>query len=204
MTWFTVLVFFFNLSLIEININIFTQINHLTFRSGYVTWGTLVSAVFLVGEILVMAMLWIKTQEETKKPEWMRDYAYTAPIYMIRTNYKTITKYYTFICYLKKILLAICLTSFYSEPITAIFALGIATTAFIMFSVYCEPYERRYLRIHLYMMETLKIFLYLSLLNFTEKYTNDGRMIYMISVIYWLVTFIFAINFFYILCSLIA
>lgn len=67
----------------------------------------------------------------------MRDYSYTAPIYMIRTNYKTVTKYFWFGCCVKKILLAIMVTTLYSSPDSAILGICSVQVVFICFAVYC-------------------------------------------------------------------
>jgi hypothetical protein len=67
----------------------------------------------------------------------MRDYTYTATIYMIRTNYKTATKYFWFFCCIKKILLALMITSMYSDPSAAIIGISSVQIVFLCFAVYC-------------------------------------------------------------------
>lgn len=47
MVWVNFLIVFFYFSLIEININVFTQISNLTFSSNFATTGAFFSAVFL-------------------------------------------------------------------------------------------------------------------------------------------------------------
>ena len=167
MVWYTFFITFFYLSLIEININIFTQIANLTFSSGFAAFGAFCSAVFLAVEILVIGLLWLKIREESIKPEWMRDYTFTAPIYMIRTNYKTVTKYFWVLSCFKKILLCLFVAIYYHDPSSAILSISVVQPFYIALCIYCEPYERRYVRMHLYIMEVLKIFVFLSLINFT-------------------------------------
>lgn len=132
----------------------------------------------------------------------MRDYAYTAPIYLIRTNYKTITKYFWIFCCLKKILISLMITMFYKNPTYSIVGVSAIQVFFLCFSIYCEPFERRYIRIHFYVMELIKLFLYVSLINFTEKYVSEARMIEMVKILYGMLTFMFGFNFFYILISI--
>jgi len=45
--WFNLLIVFFYFSIIEMNINIFTQISNLTFSSSFATTGAFFSALFL-------------------------------------------------------------------------------------------------------------------------------------------------------------
>jgi hypothetical protein len=47
MLWFNLLIVFFYFSLVELNINIFTQVSNLTFSSSFATVGPFFSAVFL-------------------------------------------------------------------------------------------------------------------------------------------------------------
>jgi hypothetical protein len=68
MMWFNILIVFFYFSLIEININIFTQIANLTFSSSFANTGTFFSAVFLAGEIVILLLLFLKAKEEMIKP----------------------------------------------------------------------------------------------------------------------------------------
>ena len=202
MTWFTFFITFFNLSLIEININIFTQIANLTFSSGFAVFGAFASAVFLALEFLVIGLLWMKIREEGLKPEWMRNYAYTAPIYLIRTNYKTVTKYFWVIHSTKKILMALFTVMYYHHPDSAIISAGTIQIIYVMVCIYCEPYERRVLRIHLYLIEMLKGVLYFSMLNFTQKYESYVQMISMTMVLYTNLAMIFGCNLFFILAHL--
>lgn len=67
----------------------------------------------------------------------MRDYTYTAAIYLIRTNYKTITKYFWFFACIKKILLALMITVLYSDPSSAILGISSVQIIFLCFAVYC-------------------------------------------------------------------
>jgi hypothetical protein len=126
---------------------------------------------------VVLGLLVLKIREETIKPEWMRDYTYTATIYMVRTNYKTATKYFWFFCCVKKILLALMVTVMYADPTNAILGISCVQIAFLCFAVYCEPHERRYIRIHYYATEGMKLFIYVCLINFTEQYVEYARMI---------------------------
>lgn len=135
--WLNFFIIFFYLSLIEININIFTQIGNLTFSSGFAATGAFFSALFLAIELVVLVLLALKIREETIKPEWMRDYTYTAALYLIRTNYKTVTKYFWFFACIKKILLAIMITTMYDSPSSAIIAISSVQIIFICFAVYC-------------------------------------------------------------------
>ena len=135
--WFNVLIVFFYFSLIEININIFTQIANLTFSSSFANIGAFFSAAFLAGEIVVLLLLFLKAKEEMIKPQWMRDYSFTATIYLIRTNFKTITKYFWFISCIKKILLALVITTLYNNPEQAIVGVCTVHTIYLCIAIYC-------------------------------------------------------------------
>lgn len=137
MFWFNLLIVFFYFSLIEMNINIFTQISNLTFSSNFATTGAFFSGTFLSLEIVLLILLFLKAKEEMIKPEWMRDYSFTPTIYLIRTNFKTITKYFWFVSCLKKILLAIMLTAFYKSPLSAIIAVCCVHTIYLSLAIYC-------------------------------------------------------------------
>lgn len=67
----------------------------------------------------------------------MRDYAYTPTIYLVRTNYKTITKYFWFISVIKKILLAMMITLLYDDPISSIIGVSTVHAIYLCLSVYC-------------------------------------------------------------------
>lgn len=135
--WFNFLIIFFYFSLIEMNINIFTQVANLTFSSAFATAGTFFSALFLALEITLVVLLLLKAKEEMIKPEWMRDYSFTPTIYLIRTNYKTVTKYFWFFSCLKKMLIALVMTVFYETPVSAIVAVCTVHTAYLGLAIYC-------------------------------------------------------------------
>lgn len=63
MLWFNALIVFFYFSLIEININIFTQIANLTFSSSFATTGAIFSAIFLAAEVVLLLLLFLKAKE---------------------------------------------------------------------------------------------------------------------------------------------
>ena len=67
----------------------------------------------------------------------MRNYTYSAPIYLIRTNYKTITKYFWFFCCVKKILIALMITVLYEASNYAIIGVSSVTAVFICIAVFC-------------------------------------------------------------------
>ena len=62
MMWFNILIVFFYFSLIEININIFTQIANLTFSSSFANTGAFFSAAFLAAEIVILLLLFLKAK----------------------------------------------------------------------------------------------------------------------------------------------
>jgi hypothetical protein len=66
--WFNFLIIFFYFSLIEININIFTQVSNLTFSSPFATAGAFCSALFLALEVTLLVLLLLKAKEEMIKP----------------------------------------------------------------------------------------------------------------------------------------
>ena len=61
--WLTLPLHFFYFSLIELNINIFTQIGNLTFSSSFAATGAFFSALFLSLEIFLLFVLLLKTRE---------------------------------------------------------------------------------------------------------------------------------------------
>ena len=136
------------------------------------------------------------------KPEWMRDHSYTPTIYLIRTNYKTLTKYFWFVSCIKKILLAMMLTIFYGNPLSAIIAVCVVHTVYLFLAIYCEPHERKYLRVHFYITEGTKLFLFLSLINFTTKYNSTVQLINLTRIFYGLMAFVFGMHLAFMLISL--
>lgn len=66
--WFNFMIIFFYFSIIEININIFTQVANLTFSSGFATTGAFFSAVFFAVQFTVLVLLMLKAKEEMIKP----------------------------------------------------------------------------------------------------------------------------------------
>ena len=81
----------------------------------------------------------------------MRDYSFTPTIYLIRTNYKSITKYFWFFSCLKKILIALVITAYYEEPLNSIIAVSTIHALYLSLAIYCEPFERKYIRVHFYL-----------------------------------------------------
>ena len=71
------------------------------------------------------------------KPEWMRDYSFTPTIYLIRTNFKTVTKYFWFISCLKKMLLAMMITVLYRNPLAAIVGVCAVHSVYLGLAIYC-------------------------------------------------------------------
>ncbi len=163
---FNFLIVFAYLSLVEININIFTQMVNLTFSSSFAATGAFFSALFLGLEIVILILFFFKSKEELTKPEWMQNHSYSALHYLIRTNFKSLTKYFFFCCSIKKILFALIIVVFYDSPSNAILGFSILQAIFLCFSIYLEPYQKRYLRIHFYICESLKLFFFFSLINF--------------------------------------
>lgn len=200
--WFNFLIIFFYFSIIEININIFTQVANLTFSSPFATAGAFFSALFLALEITLLVLLFLKAKEEMIKPEWMRDHSFTPTIYLIRTNYKTVTKYFWFFSCLKKALIALVLTVFYEAPLSAIMGVSTVHAAYLGLAIYCEPFERKYIRVHFYLTEAMKMFMFLSLLNFTTKYAYYVELISLTTIFYALLAFIFGAHLFFLLTHL--
>lgn len=110
---------------------------NLTFSSGFATTGAFFSALFLALEITLLVLLLLKAKEEMIKPEWMRDYSFTPTIYLIRTNYKTLTKYFWFFSCLKKILIALVITICYDTPVSAIVGVSAVHGAYLGLAIYC-------------------------------------------------------------------
>ena len=132
----------------------------------------------------------------------MRDYSFTPTTYLIRTNYKTITKYFWFVTCAKKILIALVITVLYDSPLNAIIGVCAVHASYLCLGIYCEPYERKYLRVHFYLTEGMKLFMFLSLLNFTTQYAYFVQLISLTMIFYGLLAFIFAAHFFFLLLHL--
>lgn len=69
-------------------------------------------------------------------------------------------------------------------------------------SMYIEPFEKRHLRIHFYFCEVLKLFLFLSLVNFVEKYKEYTALTDVTEVFFVMLGFIFGFHFFALLFCL--
>ena len=136
------------------------------------------------------------------KPEWMRDHSFTPTLYLIRTNYKSVTKYFWFFSCLKKALLALVLTVFYEQPLNAIVGVSAVHAAYLALAVYCEPYERKYIRLHFYITEGMKMFMFLSLVNFAGEYAEQANLISLTMIFYGLLAFIFSLHFLFLLIHL--
>ena len=61
--WFNLLIVFFYFSLIEININIFTQLRHLTFNDSFSSAGSISSIIFLLAETILLVFLLLKAKK---------------------------------------------------------------------------------------------------------------------------------------------
>lgn len=61
--WFNLLIVFFYFSLIEVNINIFFQLRHLTFDDSFATAGSISSIIFLLAEAILLAFLLLKAKK---------------------------------------------------------------------------------------------------------------------------------------------
>lgn len=132
----------------------------------------------------------------------MRDFSFSPCFYLIRTNYKTVTKYFWFISCIKKVFFALFITIFYSDPVSAIITISSVEALYILIAIYCEPYERRYLRLHFYITEGFKLFVFISLLNFSEKYTFNKQLIDITQIFYIVLALIFGSHFGWIMINL--
>lgn len=132
----------------------------------------------------------------------MRDYSFTPTIYLIRTNYKSITKYFWFFSCLKKILIALVITTYYEEPLNSIVAVSTIHALYLSLAIYCEPFERKYIRVHFYLTEAMKMFMFLSMVNFTTKYAYFVELIGLTIIFYALLAFIFGSHLFFLLVHL--
>ena len=133
----------------------------------------------------------------------MQDHSYTAIVYLIRTNYKSLSKYFFFFSTAKKIFFALLIVAYYDQPQKAIQAFSILQMIFVCFSLYIEPFEKRYLRIHFYTCELLKLFFFLSLINFVEKYKEYTKLTDVTEVFFVMLGLIFGFHFFGLLFCLI-
>lgn len=138
------------------------------------------------------------------KPEWMRDYAYTPTIYLVRTNYKTITKYFWFISVIKKVLLAMMITLLYDDPLSSIIGVSTVHAIYLVLAIYCEPFERKYIRVHFYMTEGLKMFMFLCLVDFTTKYVQFIELIGLTQIFYAMLAFIFGSHLLFLLVNIVS
>lgn len=109
---------------------------NLTFSSDFAAAGAFFSAWSLATEIIVVVLLVLKCREEMMKPEWMQDQSYSALHYLIRTNYKTATKYFFFVSCSKKIIFAFIVVVFYDSPDSSIVGLTSVQIIFLCLSVY--------------------------------------------------------------------
>lgn len=66
----------------------------------------------------------------------MQDYSYSALHYLIRTNYKSLTKYFFFWTAIKKILFALIIVAFYNSPSDAIIGYSALQVIFLCLSIY--------------------------------------------------------------------
>ena len=114
----------------------------------------------------------------------MQDHSYTAVLYLIRTNFKSFSKYFFFWSSIKKILFALIIAACYDNPGNAILGFSTLQMIYLCFSLYVEPFEKRYLRLHFYTCEILKLFLFISLINFVEKYKEFTALIEMTEVFF--------------------
>lgn len=133
----------------------------------------------------------------------MRDYAYTPTMYLVRTNYKTITKYFWFISVVKKILLAMMITLLYDDPLSSIIGVSTVHAVYLCLAIYCEPFERKYIRVHFYLTEAMKMFMFLSLIDFTTKYVEFIQLINLTQIFYTMIAFIFGCHLFFLLLNII-
>ena len=125
----------------------------------------------------------------------MYDHSYSALLYLLRTNYKLPSKYFFFYQALKKILFALVITACYDNPPDAILGLSVIQIIFLCTSMYFEPFEKRYIRIHFYICESCKLFLSVSLINFVEKYTEYTALTEVTSIFFFMFAVIFGLHF---------
>ena len=67
----------------------------------------------------------------------MRDFTYSPCTYLIRTNFKTITKYFFFISCIKKILFALVITLIYENPVGSVVGLSAVEAIYLCIAIYC-------------------------------------------------------------------
>lgn len=124
----------------------------------------------------------------------MQNHSYSALHYLIRTNFKSATKYFFFFSAIKKILFALIIVVFYDSPSSAILGFTSLQIIFLCLSIYLEPHQKRYIRIHFYLCETLKLFLFISLINFVEKYREFTKLIEVTKILFLMLAAIFGFH----------
>jgi hypothetical protein len=103
----------------------------------------------------------------------------------------------------KKVLLGLMLTVQYQSPEYAIVGVCVVHACYISIAVYCEPFERKYVRAHFYFTEAMKLFLFMGLIDFTSEYGNGVQLIDLTVIFYGLLASVFGLHFLFMVLSLI-
>jgi hypothetical protein len=94
------------------------------------------------------------------------------------------------------------MTALYNNPVGAIVAVSCVHATYLSIAIYCEPYERKYIRVHFYLTEAAKMFMFISLINFTTLYTNQTALLDITVIFYGLLAFIFGMHLFFLLIAI--
>ena len=78
----------------------------------------------------------------------------------------------------------------YNNPENQLMGLAIFQGLWTVFCVGVSPYSRKYMRLNLYVNETLKFLIYVALINFQQQYVQFQSVISIIYIIYVLIVLI--------------
>ena len=103
-----------------------------------------------------------------------------------------LSKYFWFCGCIKHLILPFIVACLYQHPYNQLLGLSIFQAIWVMLCVGIIPYKRKYMRLNLYISETLKFLMYVSALNFQQQYVGDKTVVSIVHIMYVLVILLLA------------
>lgn len=191
MAWLGLFIQAFYMSLIELNLNTAIQVANMNISTTFSIFGLMFCGIMVAFEVLVVGYFFKEHKEQSLLKEKYRDQSYST-FWHLGSDRKFIAKYYWFWSAGKKVVLPFLYVCLQDKPHTLITAVAVTQAIWLILTVYCEPYERKYLRLSVYASETLKLLTYVALTNFSEKYVNYLPLVPITNMVYLLIVLTFA------------
>ena len=110
-----------------------------------------------------------------------------------------LSKYFWFIGCIKNIIYPVIVVALYKNTESQLLGMAIFQGLWTAFCVAISPYNRKYMRLHLYINETFKFLITIAFINFQQQYVQYQSVISIVDIIYILIILMLGFSFLFII-----